>query len=167
MISDVHNRNTGDLPDPLPQVLIASCDDITFVLCDPLYDTVVRVNSLVRTCEPFEATVLDDLQRQFEPPTHLLQFAEHTVWDVGNHFGVETVHETFHHVDFVLNGEVHEIGVDDHVKRRSQLGVVLEKHCRRNLWRFVYFDGMFIRLFCPDFSLLLFNSVIRWFDHFV
>ena len=42
-------------------------------------------------------------------------------------FSIETVHHSLDYIQLVLDGEVYEIGVDDDVKRRSQLGVISEK----------------------------------------
>ena len=48
-------------------------------------------------------------------------------------FSIETVHHALHDVYFVLDGEVNEVGVDEDVVRRAEVGVVLEEQRRRRL----------------------------------
>lgn len=42
-------------------------------------------------------------------------------------FSIQTVHEALHHIDFVLNREVNEVGIDNDVKWRTQLAVVSQE----------------------------------------
>ena len=46
MLSQVHDRNTRDLPDPSLQVLVTSRHDVGLVLSDPVDQTVVGVCAL-------------------------------------------------------------------------------------------------------------------------
>ena len=49
------------------------------------------------------------------------------VCDVRNALGIESVHHVLDDVHLVLDGEVDEVGVDQDVKRRPKLSVVLEE----------------------------------------
>lgn len=47
--------------------------------------------------------------------------------------GIETVHHRRYDLELVLDGKVDEVGVEQHVVGRTQLGVVFEEECRRHL----------------------------------
>lgn len=49
-------------------------------------------------------------------------------------FGIETVHHPLYNIQFVLNGEVDEVGVNKDMVGGTQLHVVLEEQGRGDLW---------------------------------
>ena len=71
--------------------------------------------------------VLDDPQGDPVLGPKLLQLRHHAVGDVGDALGVEGVHHILDNVHLILDGEVDEVGVDEYVKGRAELGVVLEE----------------------------------------
>ena len=57
----------------------------------------------------------------------LFQLCHDAVGNVGDALGIEGVHHVLDDVHLVLDREVDEVGVDEYVKRGSQLSVVLEE----------------------------------------
>lgn len=85
-------------------------------------------------------------------PPELLHFGEDAISNVRNAFGVEAIHHAGDDVQLVLNAEIDEIRVDDYVKRRPELRIVLEEQGARNLrHQSFFFFGFF--LFSYSFGL--------------
>ena len=45
-----------------------------------------------------------------------------------------TIHHSSYRVDFILDGEVEEVGVDDDTEGRTEVGVVVEEQRGGYLW---------------------------------
>ena len=58
------------------------------------------------------------------------QLSHHTVRNVGDTFGVETVHHPVNQIDFILDAKVHVVSINDDPEWRSELGVVFEEKRR-------------------------------------
>lgn len=127
VVGQKHNGDAWDLPDPPLEVLIAGGHDVAFVLRHPVHEAVVGVRSFVHAGQPLEPRVLDNLERHPVLGPQLLQLAHDAVRDVGDALGVEAVHHALDHVHLVLDREVDEVGVDEDVIGRTQLGVVGEE----------------------------------------
>ena len=56
-----------------------------------------------------------------------LEFGHDTVCDAGDTFSDLTIHHSSYRVDFILDGEVEEVGVDEDVEGRTEVGVVVEE----------------------------------------
>lgn len=131
-----------------------------------LHQTVVGVDPPVQALDPLEARVFYDPERQLVLGTELFQLADHAIRDVRDALGVEAVHHGFDHVEFVFNAKVDEIGVDEDVVGRAELGVVLEEHGRAGLGLFhqVGLVGGFGLLFGRG-AIRGFEPGVRGFDH--
>ena len=58
---------------------------------------------------------------------HLLKLSDDAVCDAGNRLGQQTLHQGLEYVHFMLDAEVDEVCVNEHVVRWAQLRVMLEK----------------------------------------
>ena len=71
--------------------------------------------------------VLDNPQGDPVLGAELLQLRHHAIGDVRDTLGVEGVHHVLDNVHLVLDREVDEVGIDENVEGRAELGVVLEE----------------------------------------
>ena len=71
--------------------------------------------------------ILHDPQGDPVLGAELLQLSHHAVGDVRDTLGVERVHHVLDYVHLVLDREVDEVGIDEYVEGRAELGVVLEE----------------------------------------
>lgn len=66
----------------------------------------------MQTLQPLKPGILRQPQRQPILHPELLQLGHHTVRQVRDALPQQTVHGVFEDVEFVLDGEVYEVGVD-------------------------------------------------------
>lgn len=85
--------------------------------------------------------------------SHLFQLGHYTVADARYAFSVETVHHGLDHLEFVLEGEIDEIRIDDYMIWGSK-GLVVGKEERGGDLRNVA-DFQFLCLLFGKFELLL------------
>ena len=127
MLRQIHDRHAGNFTDPPLQITIACCDDVTFMLGDSLHNTIVSVGALMHARQPLKRRILCDFQCYSELGPEFFEFGHHAVRDARRAFRVQAVHHRFSDVEFVLDGKIDEICIDDGTVRRSQLFVVFEK----------------------------------------
>ena len=87
------------------------------MLFDPVDQAVIRIRSFMIACKPLESWVLDCLQCKSIPMTHFLELSHDAVSDAWNCFSKQTIHHRLENVQFVLDREVDEIGIDQYMVR--------------------------------------------------
>ena len=102
----------GILRDPALQVPITRRHDVTLVRLHSPHQTVIGIRAFVTAFQTLEARVLGHTQRDAVLGAELLELAQHAVGDAGDGLGKETGHGGGDEVEFVLDGEVDEVGVD-------------------------------------------------------
>lgn len=86
MRSNIHDRNTGHLPDSPFEILVTGRYDIAAVLFHSFHDAVISIGPLVITFQPLKPGVLGNPQGDSVPDAELLKFCDHAVGDVGDAF---------------------------------------------------------------------------------
>ena len=149
MLRYVHDWYTRNFTNTTFQVAITGGHDVAFVLHDSVNQTIVGIRAFMIARQTLEGRVLEQSQGYTILRAHLFQLADDTFRNAGDTFGVQAVHHPLGQIDFVTNGEVDKVSVDEHSIWRSQLSVVLEKESRRHLRN------------AADFLLLLLLSSFR------
>ena len=119
MTMQIHDGHTGNLSYAPFQFTITRGHDVTFVLCDPLNDTVIGVGTLVRAWQAFETWIFGDTQSHTVLRAKLLDFTHHAIGDVRCAFGIQTIHHRLNDIELDFDGEVDEIRIDDDMIRRT------------------------------------------------
>jgi len=164
MISEEHDGDADQLPNTHSQILITSRNDVALVLCYSVCNAIIGICAFMCASQSLKTAILDDFQRKSKFASHLLQFTQNAVGDVRNCFGIQTVHESLHHVDFVLNRKVDEIRVYDNMKWWTKLTVIPQEQCGRNSRHFGDLQLLTVLLLLTNDSIFLFDSTVRLLD---
>jgi hypothetical protein len=97
------------------------------MLLYPLNNAVISIRALVVTFQPLESWILGDLEGQPVLYSKFLKFPNHAISNVGNALSEEAVHAGFEDIQFVLDREVDEIGINDDAIGWSQSIIMREE----------------------------------------
>ena len=105
----------------------------------------------MRARKALESGILCQPQSQPVLGPELLQLGHYAISDARDAFGKEAVHHGLVDFQFVLDAEVDEVGVHQHVVRGTELSVVLEEERARRLLHVLRSRGI---LYYESFFLL-------------
>nr|GMD38048.1 U3 small nucleolar RNA-associated protein 24 [Ipomoea batatas] len=131
MLSDIHDWYTSYLTDPSLQISITRCNNIALVLGNPINKTVISISSFMSTRKPFKSRILGNSLGNSVFLTQLLKLSHHTVSNTRSAFCIQAIHHSFLQIQFILNGEIDKVGIDQHSIRGSQGSVILEEEGRK------------------------------------
>ena len=110
---DAHYWNTGHFPNTLFQRSVVGCHNVNLVLHNAVDNAVICVDTFVVAFEALPSLVSGDSQCNAVLRTQLLKFGHNTVCNDGYTLGIETVHHSWEQVEFPLNAEIDEIGIEE------------------------------------------------------
>lgn len=105
-------------------------------------EAVIGVSAFVAAGQSLESRVFCQLERKTIAMSHFLELCNDAIRNARNRFCKQTLHQRLEHVHFVLYAEVYEVGIDENVIRRTELGVMLEE------------EAHFLLLHLPDIHLV-------------
>jgi hypothetical protein len=108
---DVHDGHSWNFSYSPLEVLVAGGHDVASVLLDAVDEAVVGVGALVVALEALEAWVFGNAEGYSVLNSEFLEFSDHAVGDVGDALAEEAVHGSLEDVQFVLDAEVDEVGI--------------------------------------------------------
>lgn len=92
-----------------------------------LHQAVISIRPLVIALQSLKSRILRDPQGQSVLNTELLELSDYTIGDIGDALAQEAVHTGLEDIEFVLDGEVDEVGVDQDAVRGTESVVVSEE----------------------------------------
>ena len=169
-LSDVHDGHTRNLADAAPQIFIARGDDEATVLSYHLHNIIIGVVPFFEVAlHSHEPRVLGHTKCDSVLRTQFLELSHDRVENHWNALGVEAIHHGTDNIELVFYRKVDEIRIHNHMVRRSQLRVVLEKKSRgRNVHLLRRrCEPIIVLLLAFTFSaaLILVKTIARGLDH--
>jgi hypothetical protein len=130
---NIHDWDSWDFPYSSLEVFVASGNYKATMLLYPLHNTIISICALVVTFQPLESGIFGDLEGQPVLYSEFLKFPNHAISNVWDALSEEAVHAGLEDVQFVLDGEVDEIGINDDAIGWSQSVIMREEQAGRLL----------------------------------
>ena len=127
MRNDVHDGDTGNFSDSAFEVLVAGGHDEASMLLHSFHNAIVGIGSFVAAFKSLKTRVLRDSEGETVLNSKFLQFCHDAIADVGDALAEEAVHAGFEDIQFVLDGKVDEIGIDEDAVGWSECVIMREE----------------------------------------
>lgn len=127
-LRNVHDGNTGDFANTPLQILVTGGDDVDATPLHSFHKAVISVGTLVGACKPLKSWILGHSKCDFEFVAQLFELPHDTVCNVPRTFCKQAIHHLLVNVQFVTDGKVDEVGVQEDVVGWSKCLIELKEH---------------------------------------
>ena len=127
VLGNVHDGYTGNFSNTIFESFITSGNNVATMLGYTLNQTIVCVGSFMNAGQTFESGITGDLQGHPVLGTKFFQFGHYAIGDTWRSHCIQAIHHGFDEIEFILDGKVDKVGIDEDLIWRCKGGIMFEK----------------------------------------